>query len=59
MNDGTPSFSSDSEMPSKIKKRFVKNCHATFDKKWSSVVNLLKYMMMTCLRVGQKDIPFY
>ena len=33
MNNGIPSSSSDSEMASKIKKRFVKNCHATFDKK--------------------------
>ena len=33
MNDETPSSSSDSEMASKTKKRFVKNCHATFDKK--------------------------
>ena len=33
MNDGTPSSSSDSEMASKIKKHFVKNCHAMFDKK--------------------------
>ena len=32
MDDGTPSSSSDSEMSSKIKKSFVKNCHATFDK---------------------------
>ena len=32
MKDGTPLSSSDSEMASKIKKRFVKNCHATFDK---------------------------
>ena len=33
MNDGTPLLSYDSEMTSKINKRFVKNCHATFDKK--------------------------
>ena len=37
MNDGTPLSSSDSEIASKIKKlfkrSFVKNCHATFDKK--------------------------
>ena len=33
MNNGTPSSSSDSEMASKIRKDFVKNCHATFDKK--------------------------
>ena len=36
MNDGTLSLSSDSEMVSKIKKRFVKNCYATFDKKMKS-----------------------
>ena len=33
MNYGTPSSSSNSEMASKIKKSFVKKCHATFDKK--------------------------
>ena len=33
MNNGTPLPSSNSEMASKIKKSFVKNCHATFDKK--------------------------
>ena len=33
MKDGTPSSSSDSEMASKIKKRFVKHFCATFDKK--------------------------
>ena len=32
MNNGTPSSSSDSEMASKIKKRFVKKFHATFEK---------------------------
>ena len=32
-NDGNPSSYSDSEMASKTRKRFVKNCHATFDKK--------------------------
>ena len=36
MKYGTPLLSSDSEMASKIKKRFVKNCHATFDKKMKS-----------------------
>ena len=36
MNNGTLSLSSDSEMASKIKKRFVKKCHATFDKKMKS-----------------------
>ena len=33
MNNGTPLSSFDSEMTSKIQKRFVKNCHANFDKK--------------------------
>ena len=33
MNDGTPLSSSDSEMASKIRKSFVKICHAAFDKK--------------------------
>ena len=33
MNDGTTSLSSDYEMASKIKKSFVKNCHAMFYKK--------------------------
>ena len=33
INNGTPLPSSNSEMASKIKKSFVKNCHATFDKK--------------------------
>ena len=33
INNGKPSSSSDYEMASKIKKSFVKNCHAMFDKK--------------------------
>ena len=33
MNDVTPSLSYDYEMASKIKKTFMKNCHATFEKK--------------------------
>ena len=33
MNYGTPLLSFDSEMESKIKKSFLKNCHATFDQK--------------------------
>ena len=33
MNNGTPQLSSDYEIASKIKKSFVNNCHATFDKK--------------------------
>ena len=32
-NNGTPFSSSDTEIASKIKKLFMKNCHATFDKK--------------------------
>ena len=41
MNNGTPSLYSDSEIAFKLKKRFVKNCHATFDEKWRSIVYLL------------------
>ena len=51
MNDGTTSSSSDSEMAPKIKKRFVKNFHATFDKRMNFNCHAL---MMTCLRIGQK-----
>ena len=40
MNYGTPSSSSDSEMASKIKKRFVKNYHAMFDKKKINFLSL-------------------
>ena len=42
MNDGTSSQSSDYEMASKIKKGFVKNCHATFDKKTKLNCHALK-----------------
>ena len=42
MNNGTPSSSSDSEMASKIKKRFVKKLHATFDKKINFNCHALK-----------------
>ena len=42
MNNGTPSSSSDSEMASKIKKSFVKNCHATFYKKMKFNCHTLK-----------------
>ena len=59
MNNGTPLSSSDSEMASKIRKSFMKNCHATFDKTMSSIVYLLKWMMVTSLRIGQKDLPLY
>ena len=46
MNNGTPSLSSDSEMASKIKRffkiSFVKNYHATFDKKMKFNCRALK-----------------
>ena len=42
MNDGTPSSFSDSKMSSKIKISFVKNCHATFDKKMKFNCHALK-----------------
>ena len=45
MNDGTPLSSSDSEMASKINKFFVKNFHATCDKK----------IKMNCLYLTMDD----
>ena len=57
MNYGTTLSSSDSEMAYKIKKHFVKNFHVTFDKKISSIVYIFKYILMTCLIIGQKDLP--
>ena len=43
MNYETPSSSSDSEIASKIKKSFVKNCHTTFDK--TIKINCLSLIM--------------
>ena len=42
MNYGDPSSSSDSETAYKMKKCFVKNCHATFDKKMKFNFHVLK-----------------
>ena len=44
MNNGNPLSSSDSEMASKIKKTFVKNCHATYDLKIK--INFLSLIMV-------------
>ena len=43
MNNGATFLSSDSEMASEIKKKFVKNCHAMFDKKMK--INCLSLIM--------------
>ena len=42
MNKGTTLLCSDSEMASRIRKSFVKNCHATFDKKMKLNCNAFK-----------------
>ena len=57
MNDGTPSSSSDYEMASKIKKCFVKNCHATFDNKMKFNCHALKLDEDELFKICQKDLP--
>ena len=57
MNNRTPSSSSDSEISSKIKmsfkRSFVKNCHATFDKKMRFNFHALKLDDDDLFKIGQ------
>ena len=59
INNGSPSSYSDCEMGSKIKKRFLKNCHATFDKKMKFNCHALKFDDDYLFKNSSKKIPTF